>query len=539
MNPAVGIDLGTTNTVVGIQTDPMGPVVLDVDQPVDDRKHLDKLPQIKSAVFFESKDSASVGYWAAVNRYDSFRSIKSHMGTRWRANHPFTGELIKPAYINAHVVKLAYSTLINKFPEWDRTALITVPASFNTDQRNDTIEAANIAGFKNIKLLDEPTAAFYYFFNQQRDFREYKNILVFDFGGGTLDVSIINVEQSNDDFHLDTIGRSRYNNLGGDDIDLELATFMLGCWEFSSDNELARLSEGLKRELFRLFIKKSRLFKEEAEDYLRQELEIPEFNIQETIYGADAGEEMTVTFNRTLTLSQYQDVMGKYLQHKNELNIYRPIEEAFAVAKQIRPGFSKDALDLILYTGGASNMQGVQSALKAYFRNKPCVSISEEDACDTVALGAACCRYDELNRHRNVVMTNRLLESIFTREPGNQQYIEIIPLTCQPSDDYKKVNHNFKLTRPAIKIRFPLFRGVSAHDHQLVPMRDIEIDFDRILGSDTRYEVYYKMTMNKTIELKFIFLSDGGRVEKTTFLDVETRDRTNREDVELCKINLM
>lgn len=184
-------------------------------------------------------------------------------------------------------------------------------------------------------------------------------------------------------------------------------------------------------------------------------------------------------------------------------------------------------------------MQGVQSALKAYFRNKPCVSISEEDACDTVALGAACCRYDELNRHRNVVMTNRLLESIFTREPGNQQYIEIIPLTRQPSDDYKKVNHNFKLTRPAIKIRFPLFRGVSAHDHQLVPMRDIEIDFDRILGSDTRYEVYYKMTMNKTIELKFIFLSDGGRVEKTTFLDVETKDRTNREDVKLCKINLI
>lgn len=537
INPAVGVDLGTTNTVIGIQTEPLGPVVLDVEQPVDDRKHLDNRPEIKSAVYFESRDSAVVGYWAAENRHDSFRSIKSHMGTRWRAKHPFAGDLIKPTYINAHVLRLAYNTIVNRFPAWNRTALITVPASFNTDQRNDTIEAADIAGFKNVRLLDEPTAAFYYFFNQQRDFREYKNILVFDFGGGTLDVSIINVKQDNNNFHLDIVGRSRYNNLGGDDIDLDMATFMLGCWEMSSGRELAGLSVALRKDLFRLFIRTSRLFKEEAEDYLRQQQEIPEFHIQEKIYGSDSDVPMNIDFRRKLTLSQYQDVTGRYLQQKNELNIYKPIEEAFSVAEKIKPGFSKDHLDLILYTGGASNMQGVQSAIQAYFRSKPCVSISEEDACNTVALGAACCKYDELNKYRSVVMTNRLLESIFTREPDTQKYIEIVPLTCEPSDQYRKVNKVFKLVRPAIRVHFPLFRGVSAADHQLVSIRDIEIDLDKILDENTKYEVHYRMTVNKTIELKFVFLSDSERIEKTAFLDVEIGDMSDRADIRLCEIN--
>ena len=320
-NPAVGIDLGTTNTVVAIQTDQMGPRIMDIPQPKDERMHLEALPQIKSAVFFESPSDSVVGDFA-TGRNDAFRSIKSHMGTRWSAKHPFVNKLLKPSYISAHILKLAYQSLTNQFPEWDKTALITVPASFNTDQRDDTISAAKLAGFQNVRLLDEPTAAFYYFFHQHRDsgdFKEIRNILIFDFGGGTLDVSVINVKEEKELKILDAIGRSRYNNLGGDDIDLELASFLLACWEFEEGKEIVKLSAKIKSSLFRLFIEKAGSYKEEVEDYLKQDLDMPEFAVLEDIY--EGKETLSINFKRMLSQSLYEDITGKFLQPKSNLNI--------------------------------------------------------------------------------------------------------------------------------------------------------------------------------------------------------------------------
>src|SRR5262249_31021779 len=161
-----------------------------------------------------------------------------------------------------------------------RHALITVPASFNTDQRNDTLQAAELAGFKNVHLLDEPTAAFYFYFDQMRDddwTKTPRSVLVFDFGGGTLDVSIIKVEARKCIMHIDPIGRSRYNNLGGDDIDLDIAAFMLACWEYETGKELPSLSSQVRKNVFKLFLEKAQAFREEAEDYIVNGLELNEF----------------------------------------------------------------------------------------------------------------------------------------------------------------------------------------------------------------------------------------------------------------------
>ena len=110
----IGIDLGTTNTVVSVQTDSMGPVILEIPQPAIERNHLENLPQIKSAVFFETENTAVVGTFAN-NRLESFRSIKSYMGTRWNAKHPKTEKFLRPPHINAHILKLAHQTIIKKF----------------------------------------------------------------------------------------------------------------------------------------------------------------------------------------------------------------------------------------------------------------------------------------------------------------------------------------------------------------------------------------------------------------------------------------
>lgn len=536
INPAVGIDLGTTNTVVSVQVDSMGPTLLGIPQPAAERKSLEELQNIKSTVFFETESDAVVGEFAS-SRSAAFRSIKSHMGTRWKAKDPRSNSFIRPAYINAHILKLAFQSILKRFPGWDKHALITVPASFNTDQRNDTIIAAELANFIDIKLLDEPTAAFYYFFNQNRDssdFSELSNILVFDFGGGTLDVSIIKVEANRDALVLDSIGRSRYNNLGGDDIDLEIATFFLSCWDYESDSGLNSLIGNLKEQLFRLFLKKSSFYKEEAEDYLRNDLDLPEFHINETI--STKSGKLKIDFRRTLSLSQYESITGKFFQAKSDLNIYRPIEEALSVANSIDSNFSKDKIDLVLYTGGSTKMIGVQRALKAYFAGTNCASIDEEDACNTVALGAAACRYDEMVKKKNIVMTNRLLENIYTRLPEERSYTTIMPLDAFPSESYSKLDRELLSERPLINLRLPLFRGVSKNDHQLSPMRDLIIPLDKVIPKFTPYEFYCRLTENKTIDMKVIFKLPEGPFSAKAVVSLDEAIKVKSTE-RLCKVN--
>ena len=539
INPAVGIDLGTTNTVVSVQIDSTGPVILDIPQPVNQRTRFENLPQIKSAVFFENSNAAVVGSFAN-NRIQAFRSIKSHMGTRWRAINPITKQFISPSYLSAHILKLAHQTIIRKYTQWDQTALITVPASFNTDQRNDTIAAAEMSGFRNIKLLDEPTAAFYYFFNQNRDsgyFNKDQYILVFDFGGGTLDVSIIFVTNKSGEIVLDAIGRSRYNNLGGDDIDLEIAAFMLGIWEFENEQEVTTLKREYKEKLYKLFLDKSRYFKEETEDYLKFEEGIPEFFILEDLHIED--QTRKIDFRRQLNLNQYENITAKFLQPKSDLNIYRPIEEAITVANNIDSNFTKNDLNLVLYTGGTSAMECLQRALKAYFAGKHCFSIDEEAACSTVALGSAACRYDELYGNKNVSMRNRLLEGIFTRFPNERIYKTLVPLTCEPTTGFNKIEGNFLLHRSTIRFRLPLFRGVSSNDHQLSPIRDLEIPLDKVMEANTPYELYYRMTENKTIALKVIFKGKTGSIEKVADFALFDDKADSKSKIALCKVNLV
>ena len=537
MNPAVGIDLGTTNTVVAIQTDSTGATLLDIRQPVHQRSVLESVDHIKSAVYFESAKSAVVGAFAA-QRLDAFRSIKSRMGTRWRMNHPFSDDIVlTPAYISAHVLKAAFDGLVNAYPEWDRSALITVPASFNTDQRRDTLAAARMAGLDSVRLLDEPTAAFYYFFDQNRhSFSQHagRHVLVFDFGGGTLDVSIIRVELGPDAIKLDAIGRSRYNNLGGDDIDLDLAACFAALWGNEGGVRLADLQNPTKSAVCQLFRRGASAYKEEVEEYIRLKMPLNELVIDEEVA---AGEEATrVSLRRQLSEQQYEQVAGRFFDSKNSLNIFRPIGQALDVAAAIDRQFRKDDIDLVLYTGGASRMRGVQLALEAYFAPTRCFSISAEEACNTVALGAATCRYDEMHGNRGVQLTARLLEGILGRAETGTHYIPLVPLTCQPSKDFRDVDHDFRTQRAIVTLRVPLFRGGGVDDHNLTPMQDLEFKLPRVIEADAPYRLRYRMTDDKTIEMAASFPRDG--VDLTAAIDIESAQAAGlRPKRQLCSVN--
>jgi len=539
MNPAVGVDLGTTNTVVGVQTDATGPRTLDIPQPIDQRNVLETRDHIKSAVYFESAEAAVVGAFAA-QRLGAFRSIKSRMGSRWRMPHPFReGVRVTPSYISAHILKLGFDQLVRQFPGWDRSAIVTVPASFNTDQRSDTLRAAKLAGFDAVRLLDEPTAAFYYFFEQNREsFRSAaeQTILVFDFGGGTLDVSIIRVRSADGVLQVDAIGRSRYNNLGGDDVDVDLASFLLALWEQEFGCKVNDLSSDEQKSLFQLLQHRASAYKEEVEFYLASGQQPSEFAVDEQLPGPA---RRHVHLQKRLSRSQYEEITGRFFLNSGDLNIFRPIGQAFEVARAIASGFTKDNIDLVLYTGGASRMAAVKAALEAYFAPKPCYSITDEEACNTVALGAASCRYDERQAASGVTMTYRLLESILTRDDAGAGYVRIVPLTAEPSSQFEPVTHQFVVPRPTVNLHLPLFRGAGPMDHNLMAMQDLVLPLPHVVDEGTQYSLSYRVTENKTVQLRAEFRSDGAEsffVNGELEIDQDTRD-VSAAPIPLARIN--
>jgi molecular chaperone DnaK (HSP70) len=536
MNPAVGIDLGTTNTVAAVQTDSTGPRLVSIPQPRDLRNSVERQDHIKSAVLFESRTSAVVGAFAA-RRLDAIRSVKSHMGTRWRRRIRSLEDFVTAPYVSAHVLRPVVETLTSEFPEWDRTAIVTVPASFNTEQRSDTLEAARLAGLSSVRLLDEPTAAFYYYFDQSRPFfqgGQQQTVLVFDFGGGTLDVAVIQIDAVADRVLIDTIGRSRYNNLGGDDVDLDLGAFFMARWLDETGMTESSIPQPLRARLAQLFITKASHYKEEVEEYLRQGLTPNEFAIDEEV--TDGSATLRVTLSELLGEEQYDALSSAYFSAESPLNVFRPIAQALDVAQEIKSDFRKGAIDLVLYTGGASRMRRVEAALRSYFPNAQCYEINYEDACNTVALGAASCRFDEQRRATEVLMKQRLLESIMTRPEHSSTYIPVVPLTAEPSDEFVPVNHRFKTHRQSVTLRIPLFRGGGPSDHNIAPMGQLRLMLPKVLDQGTPYSILYRLTQDKTIQLKVRF-DTSPVIERIGQFDFSARERRDNASSQLVQVN--
>ncbi len=429
--------------------------------------------------------------------------------------------------------------MLGRQAQLDRSAIVTVPASFNTDQRSDTLRAAKLAGFDAVRLLDEPTAAFYYFFEQNREsFRSAaeQTILVFDFGGGTLDVSIIRVRSADSALQVDAIGRSRYNNLGGDDVDVDLASFLLALWEQEVGFKVNDLSSDEQKSLFQLLQHRASAYKEEVEFYLASGQQPSEFVIDEQLPGSA---RRRIHLQKRLSRSQYEDISGRFFLNSGDLNIYRPIGQAFEVARAIVPGFTKDKIDLVLYTGGASRMAAVKAALEAYFAPKPSYSITDEEACNTVALGAASCRYDEKQAASGVTMTYRLLESILTRDDAGARYITVVPLTAEPSSQFELVPHQFVVPRATVNLHLPLFRGAGPMDHSLMAMQDLVLPLRHVVEEGTQYSLAYRVTENKTVQLQAKFRSDGAEslpIDGELEIDQDTRD-VSAAPIPLARIN--
>ena len=343
----IGIDLGTTNSVVAVM-DRNGPAV--VPNSLGDRL-------TPSVVSFAKNGETLVGKKArraaVMNIGRTVFSIKRQMGTNHRVR--IEGKEYTPQEISALILQKLKQDTEDFFGEEITQAVITVPAYFTDAQRQATKDAGEIAGFDVRRVIDEPTAAaMAYGLDKQKD----QVILVYDLGGGTFDVSIIEVMSGV--FRVLAIHGDTH--LGGDDFDHRLIEHMAE--EFKKDYGVDLQSDPVA--MMRL--------RDAAEEAKIELSELRETHI--LVEAITMGDKGPLTLDCTISREQFEDMIRDLVEKTIE-----PMKAAI-----VDSGLSPERLDTFLLVGGSTRIPLVQRIVKETINKNPVRDISPEEV---VALGAA------------------------------------------------------------------------------------------------------------------------------------------------------
>ena len=455
----LGIDLGTTNSSIAWgsvgKNGIFRPRMVDMYLLMADGSWEAK--QLLPSFFYLPKDQndPEVGYKAKqmlkTQPERVIRSIKTKMGQAWKKM--IDGEDFTPEVISSFILKQLLFGIKKNFRVLINDIVITVPASFDSEMRSATIEAARKAGIKvknddgtprNI-LLDEPRACLYDFVNRQKqgeipdhiiDFSTKKRILVYDLGGGTLDVSLhdVNFKSPEDSLvNIEDIAISRYTDIGGDNFDEKLTEYLFDRYCTENMLKLQNYSdieiEYAKTSLFYYVESFKRMI---TNDALRREEMFEEYEPEDVRQSIMAGyllEQHPLSVE--LSLKEYEDVMAEYLAKDikypttsnigtriGERNLISPILDVINKAFKKLNEIVKP--DLILLSGGMTKLPMVRKRLSAFFGMEP-QTIPDPDK--AVSRGAAIYHY---YLHQGYKPTAILAESIILSIKG-QKMLELVP----------------------------------------------------------------------------------------------------------------
>ena len=419
----LGIDLGTTNSLVSWSTENhKGEIVtevLNIDMP--DVTGTVKSQLLPSYVFFDEKNRPIIGRKAKsmISRQPDrvIKNAKSFMGSDKTFN---MGEKdVSPVEVSAMILKYIGKAVEKQFGEYPKDVIITVPASFDTDKRSATLKAAELAGFnvkdkdgsyKNI-LLSEPRAALYDYVNLQNkneipatiDFKKPKNIVVFDLGGGTLDVSIHTLVYNNKgNIDIKDLGVSRYTEIGGVNFDKIIGNYLMN--RFMEKNSIKKLDD-----YDRNYLKDS--FQEFAEE-IKLDLNDQIENEKLFGFGDDSLDEITseiyktsifqgYNFSYSMSLKEYKEIVGEILAEsltmeslesldeiRDTENIIYPILDSLKKAEE-KIG-DKVGIDAVILNGGMTKFHLIQERVEKFFGIKA-HSVLDQDK--SVARGASVYNY--------------------------------------------------------------------------------------------------------------------------------------------------
>ena len=347
MAKTIGIDLGTTNSVVAVMEGGKPTVIANAEGS----------RTTPSIVGFSKTGERLVGQLAKrqaiLNPDKTIISIKRHMGEDYKKN--IDGKDYTPQEISAMILRKLADDASNYLGEKVTSAVITVPAYFNDAQRQATKDAGKIAGLDVLRIVNEPTAAALAY-GLEKDKTE--KVLVFDLGGGTFDVSILEI---GDGVH-EVLSTSGDTHLGGDDFDQKIIDWL--CDEFKKQEGIDL--RGDKQAMQRL--------KEAAEKAKCELSSVVETNINLPFITADANGPKHLDLQ--LTRAKFEDLSHDLLERCK-----RPVEQAIKDA-----GISKNEINEVVLVGGSTRIPAVQALVKEYTGKEPNQSVNPDEV---VAVGAA------------------------------------------------------------------------------------------------------------------------------------------------------
>ncbi|WP_459540943.1 molecular chaperone DnaK [Negativicoccus succinicivorans] len=348
MGKVIGIDLGTTNSVVAVM-EGGEPVVI---------TNAEGSRLTPSVVGFSKTGERLVGQLAkrqAVSNPDrTISSIKRHMGTNYKVN--IDDKAYTPQEISAMVLQKLKQDAEAYLGEKVEKAVITVPAYFTDSQRQATKDAGAIAGLEVLRIINEPTAAALAY---GLDKDEAHTILVFDLGGGTFDVSILDLAEG----VFEVKATQGNNHLGGDDFDKKIMDWIIGEFKKTNGVDLSRDKMALQR------------LKEAAEKAKIELSGVLSTNINLPFISADSnGQPMHLDLN--LSRAKFNELTEDLVQATME-----PTRKAIADS-----GLAVSDIDKILLVGGSSRIPAVQEAIQKILGKEPSKGINPDES---VAIGAA------------------------------------------------------------------------------------------------------------------------------------------------------
>ena len=347
MAKTIGIDLGTTNSVVAVMEGGKPTVIANAEGS----------RTTPSIVGFSKTGEKLVGQLAKrqaiLNPDKTIASIKRHMGEDYKVN--IDGKDYTPQEISAMILRKLADDASNYLGEKVTSAVITVPAYFNDAQRQATKDAGKIAGLDVLRIVNEPTAAALAY-GLEKDKSE--KVLVFDLGGGTFDVSILEI---GDGVH-EVLSTSGDTHLGGDDFDQKVLDWI--CEEFKKQEGIDL--KGDKQAMQRV--------KEAAEKAKCELSSVMETNINLPFITADANGPKHLDLN--LTRAKFEDLSRDLL---NRCKV--PVENALKDA-----GITKNDINEVVLVGGSTRIPAVQQLVKEYTGKEPNQSVNPDEV---VAVGAA------------------------------------------------------------------------------------------------------------------------------------------------------
>ena len=348
MAKIIGIDLGTTNSCVAV-FEGGEPTV--IPNPEGSRT-------TPSVVAFSKTGERMVGQvakrQAITNPDKTVMSIKRHMGSAHKEN--IDGKSYTPQEISAMILQKLKADAEAYLGTTVSQAVITVPAYFSDAQRQATKDAGKIAGLDVLRIINEPTAAaLAYGADQDKD----QKVMIYDLGGGTFDVSILEIS---DDGVFEVLATAGNNKLGGDDFDERIINWIAE--EFKKENNIDLRND--KMALQRL--------KEAAEKAKIELSGMASANINLPFITADATGPKH--FDGTLSRAKFNEITSDLVQ-----NTVGPMKQALADA-----GLTPAQLDKVLLVGGSTRIPAVQDAVKAFTGKEPFKGINPDEC---VAIGAA------------------------------------------------------------------------------------------------------------------------------------------------------